>query len=65
MIKFKTFFCIALAIFGIFSIINPELAWWIEHGMPKNDEPSEIGEDVTRIGGIIAVIAAVIIFFIN
>ena len=30
--------------------------------MPKNDEPSEIGEDVTRIGGIIAVIAAVIIF---
>lgn len=65
MIKFKTFFCIVPAIFGIFSIINPELAWWIEHGMPKNDESSKIGEDVTRIGGIIAVIASVIIFFID
>lgn len=33
--------------------------------MPKNDESSKIGEDVTRIGGIIAVIASVIIFFID
>lgn len=64
MTGFKVFFCIVMAVLGVFSIVNPELAWWIGHGMPKNDEPSEMGEDFTRIGGILAVIGAVIIFFI-
>lgn len=48
---------------GVLQVIFPEDAWWIEHGMPKNVEPSDAGILVTRIGGIIFAIIGVIVFF--
>lgn len=50
---------------GVFQVIFPEQAWWIEHGMPKDTEPPDAGILVTRIGGIILAIIGVIIFFIS
>lgn len=57
---------ILLAVFTamfVLQAIFPEQAWWIEHGMPKDTEPSDAGILVTRIGGIILAIIGVIIFF--
>lgn len=48
---------------GVLQVIFPEYAWWIEHGMPKDVEPSDAGILFTRIGGIVLVIIGVIFFF--
>lgn len=48
---------------GVLQVIFPEQAWWIEHGMPKDTEPSDAGILFTRIGGVIFAIIGVIIFF--
>lgn len=49
---------------GVLQVIFPEQAWWIEHGMPKDTEPSDAGVLFTKIGGIIFVIIGVILFFL-
>lgn len=54
-----------VVLIGVLQVIFPEQAWWIEHGMPKDAEPSDAGVLVTRIGGIILAIIGVIIFFIS
>ena len=54
-----------LAIFGVLQAIFPEYAWWFEHGMPKDVEPSDAGILVTRIGGILFAIICVIMFIIS
>ena len=59
---------ILLAVFTamcVLQVIFPEQAWWIEHGMPKDTEPSDAGICVTRIGGAILAIIGVIMFFIS
>lgn len=48
---------------GVLQVIFPEWAWWIEHGMPKDVEPSDAGVLFTRIGGVICAIIGIIIFF--
>lgn len=52
-----------VVLIGVLQVIFPEQAWWIEHGMPKDAEPSDAGVLVTRMGGIILAIIGVIIFF--
>ncbi|MDE6710346.1 MAG: hypothetical protein K2J76_07640 [Oscillospiraceae bacterium] len=54
-----------LAILGVLQAIFPEYAWWLNHGMPKDTEPSDAGILVTRIGGILFAIICVIFFFIS
>lgn len=46
-------------------VIFPEQAWRIEHGMPKDAEPSDAGILFTRIGGVILAIIGIIMFFIS
>lgn len=58
----KIFLAVFIAMF-VLQAIFPEQAWWIEHGMPKDTEPSDAGILVTRIGGIILAIIGVILFF--
>lgn len=54
---------VIVVLIGVFQVIFPEYAWRIEHGMPKNAEPSDAGILFTRIGGIVFVIFGVILFF--
>ena len=59
---------IILVIFTVMSVLQavfPENAWWIEHGMPKDAEPSDAGILVTRIGGIVLAVIGIIMFFIS
>lgn len=59
---------IILAVFVamcVFQVIYPEWAWWIEHGMPKDVEPSDAGVLFTRIGGVICAIFGIIMFFMT
>lgn len=51
------------AILGVLQAIFPEYAWWFEHGMPKDTEPSDAGILFTRIGGILFAIIFAIMFF--
>lgn len=44
-------------------VIFPEYTWRIEHGMPKDAEPSDAGVPVTRIVGAIPAIIGIIILF--
>lgn len=52
-----------VVLIGVLQVIFPEYAWWIEHGMPKDVEPSDAGVLFTRIGGIVLAIMGVIFFF--
>ena len=56
---------VIFAILGVLQAIFPEYAWWFEHGMPKDVEPSDGGILVTRIGGIFISIIAIIMFVIS
>lgn len=59
---------IILAVFalaGVLQAVFPEEAWWIEHGMPKDTEPSDAGILFTRIGGVILAIIGAVMFFIS
>lgn len=53
------------ALAGVLQVIFPEQAWRIEHGMPKDAEPSDAGILFTRIGGVILAIIGIIMFFIS
>lgn len=52
-----------VVLIGVLQVIFPEYAWWIEHGMPKNADPSDAGILFTRVGGIVFAIIGVIFFF--
>lgn len=58
-------FMAVFALAGVLQVIFPEQAWWIEHGMPKDAEPSDAGILFTRIGGVILAIIGIIMFFIS
>ena len=58
----RIFLVIFVLIFFLQAIF-PEYAWRIEHGMPKDVEPSDGGILLTRIGGIFCAILGVIFFF--
>ena len=53
-----------LAAVGVFNILSPETAWQLEYGWRfKHAEPSDMALGFNRVGGVIAVIAAVILLF--
>ncbi len=56
-------FLAIFAIIGVLHIFFPEYAWWFDHGMPKDVEPSDFGVLVTRIAGICAVVFCIFLFF--
>lgn len=62
----KNYFVIMiLLIIGLISAAAPRAVWYLEYGWRfKEAEPSEAAVTVNRIGGIIAVIIAVIMLFI-
>lgn len=46
---------------GIFNALSPQTAWFLEYGWRyKNAEPSEFALAANRIGGVIAILAAVL-----
>ncbi|MCM1024268.1 MAG: hypothetical protein NC395_09440 [Prevotella sp.] len=58
-------FLVIFIILGVLQVIFPEYAWWFEHGMPKNAEPSDGGILMTRIGGVFLAVLGVIMFLIT
>lgn len=56
---------VIFTVMSVLQVIFPEKAWWIEHGMPKDSEPSDAGILVTRLGGIFLAVIGVIMFFIS
>lgn len=56
-------FLVIFVVLFVLQAVFPEYAWWIEHGMPKDVEPSDGGILVTRISGIFLAILGVIFFF--
>ena len=56
---------ILFAVVGIFNIVSPYSAWYLEYGWRyKNAEPSDIALGFNRVIGVIAVIAAVVLLFV-
>lgn len=50
---------------GIFALASPRSVWYLEYGWHYKDaEPSELALFANRAGGVVAIIAAVIIFFV-
>lgn len=58
-------FLIIFIVMGVLQAVYPEKAWWIEHGMPQNEEPSDAGILTTRITGIVLAIIGVVFFVIS
>ncbi len=55
---------ILLLIVGIFNTAAPQAAWYLSDGWRfKDAEPSETALDLTRFGGIVAIIIAVFMMF--
>ncbi len=55
----------ALAAVGMFHIISPYTAWYLEYGWRyRNAEPSEMALGFNRLGGAAALILAIIMFFV-
>lgn len=56
---------LVLFVIGIFNTVSPRTAWYLEYGWRyKNAEPSDLALGLNRLGGIVAMIAAVIIILI-
>jgi len=54
-----------IAIVGIFNIVSPYSAWYLEYGWRyKNAEPSDTALGLNRVVGVIAVVAAVVLLFV-
>ena len=50
---------------GIFNTASPHTAWYLEYGWRYKDaEPSDMALTFSRLGGILAIIAAVILIFV-
>lgn len=57
--------CIKEIGIGLFNILAPNAAWQLNYGWRfKNAEPSDAAIEMSRIGGIVAIIVGVLIFFI-
>lgn len=53
-----------MLILGIWNIVHPRSAWYLSQGWKYKDlEPSEAGLVANQFGGVIAVIAALVILF--
>ena len=51
---------IVLLLVGVFNVAAPQTAWYLSDGWRyKNAEPSDTALDMTRLGGIVAIIIAV------
>ena len=58
------FAALLVAAVGVFNIMSPQTAWYLEYGWRfKNAEPSDLALGFNRVGGLIAVIVAVILLF--
>lgn len=56
---------LVLLALGIFSIVSPETAWMLGHGWRYRDaEPSDMALTANRIGGVVCILVAVLVFFI-
>lgn len=61
----KFIWVLILAAVGVFNIVSPQTAWYLEYGWRyKNAEPSDLALGFNRVTGGIAVVAAVIFIFI-
>ena len=48
--------------FGLWNLLSPESSWYVSHGWRyKNVEPSEMALSVKRIGGVVALIVAIVL----
>jgi len=55
---------LALAGAGLLAVINPSLAWQISEGWRyKNVEPSELYLVLSRVGGVVLIIIALVVIF--
>ena len=60
----NVFLIFVLIAVGIFNTVWPRAAWYLEYGWCyKNAEPSDLVLGLNRVGGIIAIIVAVIMAF--
>lgn len=60
----KIFAVVLLAALGVFNVVSPYSAWYLEYGWRyKNAEPSDMALGMNRVGGVIAVIAAILVLF--
>lgn len=56
--------CLLLAGMGIFNMLAPETAWYLEYGWRfKNAEPSDLALNVCRVSGGVIIVMAFIVFF--
>ena len=54
-----------LLVLGIFNTAVPQAAWYLEYGWRYKDaEPSDLALGLNRLGGAVAIIAAVILIFV-
>ena len=59
------FLILLLFVVGIFNTVTPHTAWYLEYGWRyKNVEPSDLALGLNRFGGVVALIAAVIMIFV-
>lgn len=56
-------FGLVIAAFGLWNTISPYASWYLRYGWRfRNAEPSDMALGLTRLGGILAMIAGVIAF---
>lgn len=61
----KFFAIILLLAVGFFHVASPYTAWYLEYGWRyKNAEPSDLALGMNRVGGVVAIIVAVIMIFV-
>ncbi len=60
----KAVFILLLFVIGVFNMISPHTAWYLEYGWRyKNAEPSDLVLGLNRTSGLVAVIAAIALIF--
>lgn len=63
------FALVFLVLFGVFGLFFPRAAWEFEHLFKSwqyyNHEPSDAGLMMVRIGGVIAILMGIVLFFTN
>jgi hypothetical protein len=61
----KVVFIILLLGIGVFNMVSPHTAWYLEYGWRyKNAEPSDLALGLNRVGGVFAIIVAIILIFV-
>ncbi|WMT42947.1 hypothetical protein RE628_12055 [Paenibacillus sp. D2_2] len=60
-------FGIICIIIGILNLAKPEFAWYLKEGwkVDGNSEPSDTYLAFTRIGGGVAILIGIIVFFVG